>query len=102
MSPQESPEPPDGTQTPADKPQQSAEQIDKSTQSRFNLTTSSVGLIITLLLVLVIAAFILAPEMWHKWVLAGLIIGFTLGAVFGVWIGRRIGNAPNLQKLSFA
>src|ERR1017187_6151693 len=71
-------------------------------QSRFNLTIAGVGLIIILLLLLFITAFFDAPDTWYVYLLAGLITGFTLGTVFGIWIGKSMGNQPNLQKFSFA
>ena len=71
-------------------------------QSRFNVMIVGIGLIGALLLLLAIAAFSHTREEWYKWILAGLITGFGLGAVFGLWIGRHIGNAPNLQRVSFA
>ena len=60
-----------------------------------------VGLIVALILALGIAAFVFAPKEWIQWVFGGLIAGFVLGAVFGVWIARRIGNVPNPYKIAF-
>ncbi|MBI3823166.1 MAG: hypothetical protein HY289_10875 [Planctomycetes bacterium] len=71
-------------------------------QSRFNPVIAAVGLIIILLLLLFIAAVIDVPNVWYVVFVAGLITGFTLGSVFGISIGTRLGNAPNFQRFSFA
>src|SRR4051812_14322375 len=71
-------------------------------RSRFNRIIAGIGLIGSLLLLIAIAAVTGARNVWYVIFVAGLIAGFALGAVYGISIGRRLGEAPNYLRFTFA
>ncbi len=67
-----------------------------------NLYVSSVLLFVTLFAILAVVVSVDRPTDWILYVLAGLITGFTLGTVFGLWIARSLGYNPKPAKFLLA
>lgn len=67
------------------------------------LVLAGVGVAVVLLDVLAVAVLLKRPERdWIEILLAGLITGFAIGTVFGLWIARSIGYDPKPKKFSLA
>jgi hypothetical protein len=74
-----------------------------SKRAYFNLAVVGFGLIITFFLLLTV--YILSSDLPKDWIivfLAGLVTGFALGTVFGLWIAKSIGYDPSPWKFSLA
>lgn len=79
------------------------EAVQSQTPTYVRLFVVGLALVVVLLNLLAIAALIQKPSQdWVEIFAAGVITGFALGTVFGLWIGKNVGYDPKPKKFILA